>query len=174
MWQCAIQRPRLRHVEQDVDGLAGPNEHRVLPDEVLLRCSVAREHDEPTGTVDVERVVHRMVGVHLVDEPQLDLIPQAERPVDRMVGGAGVAVDELPSRVRRRRQPVDVDHVVLPLDPVRGRVIVIVMVVMVVVAHACSWPPWPSPTRAAGTSFIPHSGQRSGLSLTTSGCIGQA
>ena len=30
-----------------------------------------------------------------------------------------------------------------------------------------------SPMRPAGTSFMPHSGQRSGVSLTTSGCIGQ-
>jgi hypothetical protein len=62
----AVRHPTAggRHVEQDVDGLAGSYE----PDEVLLRKVVAGEHDEAAGAVDVERVVHRVVGVHLVDQ----------------------------------------------------------------------------------------------------------
>jgi hypothetical protein len=44
--------------------------------------------------VDVERVVHRVVGVHLVDEPELDLVADAERQSIARCR-AGVAVDEL-------------------------------------------------------------------------------
>ena len=36
-------------VEQDVDGLAGPDEDRVLPDEVRLDDVVAREDQESAG-----------------------------------------------------------------------------------------------------------------------------
>ena len=45
------------------------------------------------------------------------------------------------------------------------------MVVRMLVARVvvpCVWP-----TSAAGSSFMPHFGHLSGLSLTTSGCIGQ-
>jgi RimK family alpha-L-glutamate ligase len=51
----------VRHVEEDVDGLAGAHEHRVLPDQVRLDDVVAREDQEAAGAVDVERVRHRMV-----------------------------------------------------------------------------------------------------------------
>jgi hypothetical protein len=40
------------------------------------------QDDEAAGTVHVERMVHGMVGVHLVDEAQLDLVADAELPVD--------------------------------------------------------------------------------------------
>jgi hypothetical protein len=76
----------------------------------------------------MERVVHRVVGVHLVDEPQLDLIADAEAPVDRVVGGTCFSVDEAPMHVRRRRDPVDVDHVVLPLDATSVAVLLVAVV----------------------------------------------
>ena len=78
MWQWAIQTPGVGDLQQDVHRLPGPHEHRVLPDQVRLGAAVAREDDEAAGPVDVERVVHRVVGVHLVDEPDLDLVADAE------------------------------------------------------------------------------------------------
>ena len=51
----------VRDVEQDVDGFAGAHKHRVFPDEVRLDNIVARQDQEPTGPVDVERVRHRMI-----------------------------------------------------------------------------------------------------------------
>ena len=117
MWQCAIHTPGVRDVEQDVDGLAGSEEDRVLPDEIGFGLAVTREHDEAAGAVDVERVVHRVIRVHLVDEADLHRVADAEAPVDLVVDGAARAVDELPARVRRRGDAVDLDHVVFPLDP---------------------------------------------------------
>ena len=80
-------------VEQDIHRLPGSYEHGVLPHEVLLCRAVPCEHDEPASPMDMKRVVHRVVGVHLVDQPQLDLIADAEVPVDRVVGGTGVSID---------------------------------------------------------------------------------
>ena len=65
-----------------------------------------------------------MVAGHLVEEPELDPVADAEAPVDRLVLGARLAVDDLPAHVRRRRHPIDLDHVVFPLDPVSGGVAV--------------------------------------------------
>ena len=59
---------RVRDVEQDVDRLTGADEHGVLPGQVRFHDVVAREDHEPAGPVDVERVWHGVVGVHLVDE----------------------------------------------------------------------------------------------------------
>ena len=42
-----------------------------------------------------------------------------------------LAVDELPAHVRRRRHPVDLDHVVFPLDPL-GRLMAVLVAVAVV------------------------------------------
>ena len=97
MWQCAIQTTGVGHVEQDVDGLAGAHEDGVLPDEVLLGGVRRGEDEEAAGAVDVEGVVHRVVGVHLVDQPDLDLVADPELPVDRVVHRACLAVDELPA-----------------------------------------------------------------------------
>ena len=190
MWQCAIQRPGFVTSSRMSTVSPGADEHGVLPDEVGLRNAVAGEDDEAAGAVDVERMVHRVVRVHLVDEPELDAVADRELPIDPVIGGTGVAVDELPAHVGRRRQPVDLDHVVLPLDPARV---------------SWSWWPWScraspaaprSPwamwrgarapragardarapaaflrravarapvTSAASTSFMPHFGQRSGV-----------
>ena len=46
MWQWAIQTTGVGDVEQDVDGLAGADEHRVLPDEVRLDNIVTRQDQE--------------------------------------------------------------------------------------------------------------------------------
>ena len=117
MWQCAIQTAGMGDVEEDVDGLAGRDEHGVLPDEVGLGDAVAGEDEEAAGAVDVERMVHRVVRVHLVDDPDLDLVADAEAPVDPMPFRSGVSVDELPAHVRWGGDAVDLEHVVLPLDP---------------------------------------------------------
>ena len=178
MWQCAIQRPTL--VTSRTMSTVSP----VRTSTVSLHTrfgsddAVAGQDEEPSGSVDVERVVHRVVGVHLVDEPDLHAVADAEVPVDRVVLGVVGAVDELPAHVRRRRELVDLDHVVFPLDAAR----VLVAVPVGVRARdgrrraASSWPCPPACDRTsrAGMSFMPHSGQRSAVSLVTSGCIGQA
>jgi tetratricopeptide (TPR) repeat protein len=46
--------------------------------------------------VDVERVVHRVVGVHLVDQPDLDPLSRGEPPVDGEPVAAGGAVEQPP------------------------------------------------------------------------------
>src|SRR5262249_11156267 len=98
--------------------------------EIRSRLVVAREDQEAASPVDVERVRHRMIGVHFVDQPKLHLVPDMKRPVDLGVLGACLSVDELPAHVRRRRHPIDLDHVVLPLDALRGVVRVIAMVIV--------------------------------------------
>src|SRR3954454_10386503 len=69
----AVSHPHagVGDVEQDVDGLPGAKEHRVLPDEVGVRLAATCQDEEPTGAVDVERVVHRVVAVHGVDQADL-------------------------------------------------------------------------------------------------------
>ena len=56
------------------------------------------------------------------------LVADLEPPRDAVALGAGRAVDQLPARVRRRGGPVDLDHVVLPLDPAGRGVVVAVAV----------------------------------------------
>jgi hypothetical protein len=46
----------VRHVEEEVERLARPNEDCVLPDQVRLGNPVAREDEEAARSVDVERV----------------------------------------------------------------------------------------------------------------------
>src|SRR6476619_7495104 len=122
----AMRHPsaRIRDVEHDVDGFSCSHEDGVLPDEVRLLDAIAREHQEPPRAVHVERVRHWMVGVHLVDETDLDLVSNAELPVDCCVRCAGIAVDELPAHVLCCGAPIHLDHVVLPLDAVRMVVVV--------------------------------------------------
>src|SRR3954464_10910035 len=75
-----------------------------------------------------------MVGVHLVDQADLHPVADGELPLDGVVGGVGGAVDQLPAGVGRRGDPVDVDHVVLPLAAAgRGVVVRVVGVRLVVV-----------------------------------------
>src|SRR5215218_6200119 len=64
----------VRDVQEDVDRLACADEDGVLPDEVRLDDPVPREDEEAAGAVYVEWVWHRVVGVHLVDETDLDLV----------------------------------------------------------------------------------------------------
>ena len=54
-----------------------------------------------------------------------------------------------------------------------GLMTVMSMLVMPAVVACMSWPPARA-TTLAGSSAMPHFGQRPGSSLTTSGCIGQA
>jgi hypothetical protein len=80
--------------------------------------SRARTRKAP-GAVDVEGVRHRMVGVHLVDEADLDLIADANFQSMAAFAAPGVAVDELPAHVLCCRPPIHLDHVVFPLDAPR-------------------------------------------------------
>src|SRR5207247_1968553 len=73
-----------------------------------------------------------VVGIHLVDEAELHLIADPEGPVNLCVLGPGVAIDQLPAHVGWRRHPVDLDHVVFPLDSLRGIVRMASAVVLVV------------------------------------------
>src|SRR4051812_44487525 len=76
---------RVGDVEQDVDDLTGAHQDGVGPHQVGLDDVVAAEHEEAAGAVDVERVVHRVVGVHLVDEADLHPVANRELPRDRVV-----------------------------------------------------------------------------------------
>src|SRR5687767_15587294 len=49
------------YVEQDVDGLAGADEYRILPRKVGLGCAVPREDQESAGAMDVKWVVHGVI-----------------------------------------------------------------------------------------------------------------
>ena len=124
MWQCAIQIPGF--VTSSRMSTVSPVRTSTVSFQTRLGSTdaVAAEDEEPARAVDVERVVHRMVGVHLVDEADLHLVADPEPPVDRVVLGVGRAVDELPAHVRRRRDLVDLDHVVFPLDAAGGLVAV--------------------------------------------------
>ena len=66
---------------------------------LVLGLAVAAENQEPARAVDVERVVHRMVLVHLVGQPDLDPVADAEGPGDGGVLGPGLLVDQLPDHV---------------------------------------------------------------------------
>ena len=101
MWQCAIQRPGL--VTSSRMSTVSPARTSTVSfhDEVRFGLAVAGEHEEPAGAVDVERVVHRMVLVHVVDEADLHPVADAERPVDLPVLLSRVAIDELPDHVGR-------------------------------------------------------------------------
>ena len=138
----AVRHPQARvgDVEQDVDGLAGTDQHGVLPDQVGLHNPVSGEDQEAARSVDVERVVHRVVPGHLVQQPELHLVADPEVPVDRGVLRAGRLVDQLPAHVRGGGEPVDLDHVVFPLDAARRDVVVtfvgmVVMLVGTVLVH---------------------------------------
>ena len=72
--------------------------------------------------------------------------------------------------------PADVDHVVLPLDPAGVRVLPVAVVGVLVPVLAVGG--MLAVARGLrdelrGKDFIPHSGQWSGASRTTSGCMGQ-
>src|SRR5438034_5789283 len=56
-----------------------------------------------------------------------------ERPVDLGILRSRLAVDELPPHVGGRRHPVDLHHVVFPLDPLGGVVPVLGLAVLMVV-----------------------------------------
>ncbi len=66
--------------------------------------------------MEMEGMVHGMVGVHLVDQPNLHLVANPEVPIDRVVHAARRPVDEPPAHVRWCRHTVDRDHVIFPLD----------------------------------------------------------
>jgi hypothetical protein len=106
MWQCAIQPAGPGELEEDVDRLARPHQHGVLPDQVGRRLVVACEHQEAAGAVHVERVVHRVIAVHRVEQAELDAVAHGEGPVDGGVLSARLVVDELPEHVGRIRDGV--------------------------------------------------------------------
>jgi len=127
---CTVRHPDsgIGDVQQDVDGLTSADQHGVLPHQVRFHLPVAGHDQEPAGAVHVERVVHRVIGVHLVDQPDLHLVTDPEPPGDPVVPRSGVPVEKDPPHVRRGGHPVHLDHVVLPLDALAGRLLARVMV----------------------------------------------
>src|SRR5919108_5268671 len=114
----AVSHPAagIGDVEQDLDRLLGSHQHRVLPHEVGLRDAVAAQYQEPACAMDMERMVHGMVPGHLVDQSDLDLVPEPEPPIDSRVFCASFTVDELPTHVGGCGHSIYLDHVVFPLD----------------------------------------------------------
>ena len=74
------------------------------------------EDEEAAAAVNVEGMVHRMVGVDLVDEPDLHPVPDPEPPVDGRTLSSAVTVNQLPARVGGGGHAVHRSHVVFPLD----------------------------------------------------------
>ena len=159
-------QPGVGDVQQDVDGLARAQQHGVLPHEIGFRPPVPGQDEEAAGSVDVERVVHRVVGVHLVDQADLHPVTHGERPGDLPVLGPGLPVDELPDHVAGVRCPVDLRHQVFPLEAVA-------------VVVRCAPRPGQAPSAGAGGASRRHQLHPAlragpGLGAVTSGCIGQA
>ena len=102
----------------------------------VLGLAVAAEHQEPAGAVDVERVVHWMVLIHLVGQADLDPVTDSEGPGDAGVLGPGLLVDQLPDHVARVRLAVDLGHQVFPFEPVSVVMGVLVALVLGVLTLA--------------------------------------
>src|SRR5262245_1685644 len=77
----AMQHPDagIAHIDQDVDRLPRGHQHCVLPGQVVIPRSVAGEHEEALA-VDVDRMLHGMVPVWLVDDSDLHPIPHLTHP----------------------------------------------------------------------------------------------
>src|SRR3954462_91202 len=120
-------------VEQDVHGLSRSNQNGVLPHEVGLRLAVTREHQEASSSVHVERMVHRMVRLYLVHEPDLHSITNGERPRDGTVLRTGLPVDEHPSHIAGLRGAVDLRHQVFPFESVAWLVMLLMSVGSIIV-----------------------------------------
>ena len=69
-WICDVQ--------QDVHDLACAHEHSVLPHKIGFRQPVPAEDQETAGTMNVEGVVHRVIGFHFVDQSDLHPIADSE------------------------------------------------------------------------------------------------
>ena len=165
IWQWAIQTPGL--VTSSRMSTVSPvrDQDGVLPDQVGLDDPVAGEDQEAARPVDVERVVHRVVGVHLVDQADLHPIADPEAPVDRGVLGAG-------RRGRSSFQRMLAGVVIRLTSTMSSSHSMPAGRLVVRGPWWCSWAsrrpgapcscPAPRPRAAAGSSFMPHSGQRLG------------
>ena len=54
-------KSRVGYVEQDVDGSPVRTEHGSFQTRLAFCLAISRENDEPSGAMDVERVMHRVV-----------------------------------------------------------------------------------------------------------------
>src|SRR5215207_2141098 len=173
-------QPRVGDVEQDVHHLAGADQHGVLPDQVGLGHPVAGQDQEPPGAVQVEGVVHGVIGVHLIHQLELDPLADPER--QSMLGLSAPLVRSRNLQcmvalvVSRLTSTMSSSHSIPPAAPSPP-------------CPGCSpWPSWAWPpcsmaaawppsaivAPVAASSFMPHLGQRPGSWLVTSGCMGQA
>ena len=104
-----------------------------------------------------------------LSKPDLDEVPDKERPIDLPVLLAGVDVDEAPHHVVHVRGGVDLRHQVLPLQAIGRVVIVRLAVPFMGCSCVCTLPAFAA---VAGTSRIPHFGHAPSVFEVTSGCIG--
>ena len=93
----------------------GGNDRRVLPDEIIARHAVAREHKEPLA-VQMDRMIHRMAGRRIVDERILTTSPRRKRQSMSMFSLPRRRIAENPGDFLARRRPVHHRHPVVPLD----------------------------------------------------------
>ena len=89
MWQCAIQRPGF--VTSSRMSTVSPVRTSTVSFQTRFgsASSSRLEDEEAARAVDVEGVVHWVVGVHLVDQADLHLVADPELPVDPVVLVAG-------------------------------------------------------------------------------------
>ena len=106
--------PRIRHVGQQLDRLAGGNDRRVLPDEILAPHAVAGQ-DEKALAVQVNRMGHRVARRRVVEDSELHHVAATKAPVDVHVLLARRRIAEHPGDLVARRQPVHHRHAVVPL-----------------------------------------------------------
>jgi hypothetical protein len=126
----AVRHPQtgIRDVEQDVHGPSRWHKHGVLPHQVGFRLALTRQDEEAPGAMDMERVVHRVIRLHLVNESDLHPVADREGPRDGPILGSALPVDEHPSHVAGLGGTVDLRHEVFPLEPV----VLFVLLVLVV------------------------------------------
>ena len=129
--------------------------------------AIAGQDQETARAVDVERVVHRVVRLYLVDESDLHAVATVNSQVMAPFLAPVSRSMSMPDHVAGSDCTVDLRHQVFPLEAV-----------------ALSWPcaRGEAPLlglgsvvgrSSEGTSFIPHFGHVPGPVEVTSGCIGQ-
>ena len=110
MWQCAIHSPGLATSSRMSTVSPAVRSTVSFQTRFLFRLLVSCEDEEVAGSMNVERVMHRVIGIHLVDQRDLHPVADGERPTHGAILGTSLPVDELPDHVARIRCPVDLRH----------------------------------------------------------------
>ena len=87
-WQCSIHLPGFVTSSSTSADEARRQQHRIFPDEVVVRHPIHRQHQESLA-VNVNGVLHGVQRAAIVDQPKLDHVADAESPVDVHVLAAG-------------------------------------------------------------------------------------